>query len=53
MQVDHGLLHGLKYLCLHSQYLLKSRWRGWWRVGVIVIIVLSNVLSVVVSDTVP
>jgi hypothetical protein len=28
MQVDHGLLHGLKHLCLHSQHLLKSKWRG-------------------------
>jgi hypothetical protein len=24
MQVDHGLLH----LCLHSQHLVKSKWRG-------------------------
>jgi hypothetical protein len=28
MQVDHGLLYGLKHLCLHSQHLLKSKWRG-------------------------
>jgi hypothetical protein len=28
MQVDQGLLHGLKHLCLHSQHLLKSKWRG-------------------------
>jgi hypothetical protein len=28
MQVDQGLLHGLKHLCLHSQHLLKSKRRG-------------------------
>jgi hypothetical protein len=28
MQVNHGLLHGLKHLCLHSQHLLKSKQRG-------------------------
>jgi hypothetical protein len=28
MQVDHGLLHGLKHLFLHSQHLLKSGQRG-------------------------
>jgi hypothetical protein len=28
MQADHGLLHGLKHLCLHSQHLLKSKWWG-------------------------
>jgi hypothetical protein len=52
MQVDHGLLHGLKHLCLLSQHLLKSRQRGWWRVGIIVV-VLPIVLSVVGGDTVP
>jgi hypothetical protein len=28
MQVDQGLLHGLKHLCLQSQHLLKSKQRG-------------------------
>jgi hypothetical protein len=52
MQIDHGLLHGLDHLSLHTQHLLKSRRRGWRRVGVI-IVVLPIVLSVVVGDTVP
>jgi hypothetical protein len=53
MQVDHGLLHGLKYLYLHSQHLLKSRRRGWRWVGILVVVVLPIVLSVVGRDTVP
>jgi hypothetical protein len=52
MQVDHDLLHGLKHLYLHSQHLLKSRQKGWWRVGVLVV-VLPIVLSVVGVDMVP
>jgi hypothetical protein len=52
MQVDHGLLHGLKHLCLHSQHLLKSKQRGWWRVGVFVV-VLPIVFGIVGGDTVP
>jgi hypothetical protein len=28
MQIDHGLLHGLEHLTLHSLHLLKSRRRG-------------------------
>jgi hypothetical protein len=52
MQVDHGLLHGLKHLCLHSEHLLKSKWRGWEQVGVLVV-VLPIVLSIVGSNTVP
>jgi hypothetical protein len=52
MQVDHDLLHGLKHLCLHSQHLLKSRWRGWWWVGILIVVVLPIVLSVVGSNTV-
>jgi hypothetical protein len=52
MQVGNDLLHGLKHLCLHIQHLLKSRRRGWWQVGVIVV-VLPIVLSVVDSDTIP
>jgi hypothetical protein len=51
MQVDHGLLYGLKHLCLHSQHLLKSKWRGWRWVGVLV--VLPVVFSIVGDDTVP
>jgi hypothetical protein len=52
MQVDHGLLHGLKHLCLHRQHLLKSKQRGWRWVGVLVV-VLPIVFSIVSGDTVP
>jgi hypothetical protein len=52
MQVDHGLLHGLNHLCLHSQHLLKSRWRGWQWVGILLVVVLPIDLSVVGGDTV-
>jgi hypothetical protein len=52
MQVDHGLLHGLKHLRLHSQHLLKSRQRGWRWVGILVV-VLPIVFSVVGGDTIP
>jgi hypothetical protein len=52
MQVDRGLLHGLKHLCLHSQDLHKSKWRGWRRVGVLVV-VLPVVFGIVCGDTVP
>jgi hypothetical protein len=52
MQVDHGLLLGLKHLCLHNQHVIKSRRRGWQQVGVLVV-VLSIVFSVVGGDTVP
>jgi hypothetical protein len=48
MQVDHGL----KNLCLHSQHLLKSRRRGWRRVGVLVVVV-PIVLSNVGGDAAP
>jgi hypothetical protein len=48
MQVEHGL----KHLCLHSQYLLKSKRRGWRRVGVLVV-VLPNIFSILGGDTVP
>jgi hypothetical protein len=37
MQVDQGLLHGLKHLCLHSQHLLKSKRRGWRQVAFLVV----------------
>jgi hypothetical protein len=52
MQMDHGLLHGLKHLCLYSQHMLKSKRRGWGRVGVLVV-VLPIVFSIVDGDTVP
>jgi hypothetical protein len=52
MQVDHGLLHGLKHLRLHSQHLLKSKWWGWRRIGVLVV-VLPIVFSIVGGDMVP
>jgi hypothetical protein len=54
LHIDHGLLHGLEYLSLHSQHLLKRRQGGggWRRVGIIVV-VLPVVLSVVVGGTVP
>jgi hypothetical protein len=52
LHVDHGLLHGLKHLCLHSQHFLKSKQRGWQRVGVLVVI-LPIVFSIVGDDTVP
>jgi hypothetical protein len=52
MQVDHGLLHGLKHLCLHSQHLLKSKQKGWRRVGVLVV-VLSIDFSIVGGYMVP
>jgi hypothetical protein len=47
LHVDHGLQHSLKHLCLHSQHLLKSRWRGWRWVGILVVLPIV-VLSVVV-----
>jgi hypothetical protein len=52
MQVDQGLLHGLKHLCLHSQHLLESKRRGWQRVGFLVV-ALPIVFSIVGGDTVP
>jgi hypothetical protein len=52
MQVDHGMLHGLKHLCLHSQHFLESKQRGWQWVGILVV-VLPIVLSIVGGDTVP
>jgi hypothetical protein len=53
MQVVHGLLHGLKHLCLHSQHLLKSKRRGWQRVSIVVVVVQPIDLSIVGGDTVP
>jgi hypothetical protein len=52
MLVDQGLLHGLKYLCLHSQYLLKSKRRGWRRVSFLVV-ALPIAFSIVGGDMVP
>jgi hypothetical protein len=52
MQVDHGLLRGLKNPCLHTKHLLKSKRRGWWQVGVLNV-VLPIVLSIVGGDMVP
>jgi hypothetical protein len=52
MQVDQGLLYGLKHLCLHSQHLLKSKQRGWWWIGFLVV-ASPIVFSIVGGDTVP
>jgi hypothetical protein len=52
MQVDYGLLHCLKHLRLYSQHLLKSRRRGWRRVGSLVV-VLSIIFIVVGGNMVP
>jgi hypothetical protein len=52
MQVDQGLLHDLKHLCLHSQHLLKSKRRG-WRQGGSLVVALPVVFSIVGGDTVP
>jgi hypothetical protein len=52
MQVDQGLLNGLKHLCLHNQHLLKSKWRGCQRVGFL-IVAFPIVFSIVDGDTVP
>jgi hypothetical protein len=46
LHVGHSLLHGLQYLSLHYQDLIKC---GWWRrIGSIVVIV----VIVLVCDTV-
>jgi hypothetical protein len=39
-------------MCLYSQHLLKSKWRGWQRVGVLVV-VLPIVFSIVGGETDP
>jgi hypothetical protein len=51
LHIDHGLLHSLKHLRLHSQDLLKSRQRGWRRIDILV--VLSIVVPIVVVVVVP
>jgi hypothetical protein len=38
LHVDHGLLHGLKHSCLHSQHFLKSRRRGWRLIDIPVVL---------------
>jgi hypothetical protein len=48
MHVGHGLLHGLKHLCLDSQHMLKSRKRGWRRVDIVFVLPIV-VLSIVVA----
>jgi hypothetical protein len=53
LHVDQGLLHGLKHLCLHNQHLLKSRWRGWWRVDILVVLRVVVPVVVVVVVAVP
>jgi hypothetical protein len=35
--VAHCLLHDLRHLCLHDEYLLQCRW--WWQVALVVVIV--------------
>jgi hypothetical protein len=52
LHVDQGLLHGLKHFCLHNQHLLKSRWRGWWWVDILVVlpIIVLSIVVVVVSQ---
>jgi hypothetical protein len=52
MQVDQGLQHVLKHMCLHSQHLLKSKRRGWRQVGSLVV-AFPIVFSIVGGDTVP
>jgi hypothetical protein len=52
MQVDQGLLHGLKHLCLHSPHLLKSKRREWRWIGFLVV-ALPVIFSIVGSDTDP
>jgi hypothetical protein len=52
MHVDHGPLQSLKHLCLHSQHLLKSRWRGWRWIDILVVLPIV-VLSVIVVVAVP
>jgi hypothetical protein len=52
LHVDHGLLHSLKHLCLHSQHLLKSRRRGWWQVDILAVLPIVAI-SVIVVVVVP
>jgi hypothetical protein len=44
--VDHGLLHGLKYLSLHHQNLFQGRW---WVDSVVVLSIVVFGIGVVVS----
>jgi t-SNARE complex subunit (syntaxin) len=52
MQIEHGILHGLKHLGLYSHHFLKSRRKGWRRIGIIVVVLLI-VLNIVVGSTIP
>jgi hypothetical protein len=50
LHVDHGLLHSLKHLCLHSQHLLNSRQRGWrWIDMLVVLFVVVPIVVVVIA----
>jgi hypothetical protein len=53
LHVDHGLLHGLKHLCLHHQHMLKSRRRGWRRVDILVVLSVVVPVVVVVAVAIP
>jgi hypothetical protein len=44
LHVGHSLFHGLQHLSLHYQNLLKCWW--WRRVGIVVVLVGSTVVSV-------
>jgi ABC-type sulfate transport system permease subunit len=50
LHIDHGLLHGLKHLYLHSQHLFKSKRWGRRRVDILVVlpIVVLSIIFVVV-----
>jgi hypothetical protein len=47
LHLNHGLLHGMKPLSLHSQHLLKRRQMGWQWIDILVVLP-TVVLSVVV-----
>jgi hypothetical protein len=53
LHVDHGLLHGLKHLCLHSKHLLKSRQREGGEQSVDILVVLPSVVLNVFVVVVP
>jgi hypothetical protein len=47
LHVGHNMLHGLQYLSLHYQNLLKCWW--WRRVGIVVVVVLVGTMVVSVG----